>query len=256
MAATERAWRLLPDAPGTGAWHMALDDALLDSHRCGFSPPTLRFYSWDPPALSLGYAQARSDVDMAACRKAGVEVIRRPTGGRAVLHRGEFTYAVIASAGFPPSIAGTYRQITEVLAAAIARLGAAVGIAPGQASRAGTPSCFQSATTADLLATGRKLVGSAQTRREGAFLQHGSLMLTQGSAEIQALLARSAEGGAGGEATCLEAVLGRVPARAAIAQVIAEAAEAAWGITLTPAPLTDWERERALERMARYRLDG
>lgn len=230
---------------------MALDETLLESHRLGLTPPTLRFYSWDPPALSLGYAQPLKEVDLEACREAGIAVVRRSTGGRAVLHRGEFTYALIASEGFPPSVSGTYRKITEVLAQAIASLGVPADIAPGKLTRAGSPSCFQSATQADLVALGRKLVGSAQTRRDGAFLQHGSLMLTQRPGEIQALLT-SPSGEA--DATCLEAVLGRLPSREAIASAISRAVTAAWGVTLESGSLTTWEEDRARERQAAHRL--
>lgn len=230
---------------------MALDEALLDSHRLGLSPPTLRFYSWTPPALSLGYAQPLEDVNREACARAGIAITRRSTGGRAVLHRGEFTYALVASEGFPPSVLGTYRMITEVLADAIARLGADVGIAPGKLKQAGSPSCFQSSTPADLVALGRKLVGSAQTRREGAFLQHGSLMLTQRPDEILPLLSRATDAS---DATCLEAVMGEVPSREAIAAAIVEAASAAWGISLERGSLSDWEVARARERMPAFTL--
>ncbi len=246
-----RSWRLLPDAAGDAAWNMALDETLLESHRQGLTPPTLRFYSWTPPALSLGYAQPLSDVNLDACAAAGIAVVRRSTGGRAVLHRGEFTYAVIASEGFPASVAGTYRMITEVLATAIARLGAPTAIAPGKLSRAGSASCFQSATQADLVALGRKLVGSAQTRREGAFLQHGAVMLTQRPAEIQDLLTQPSTGD---DATCLADVLGMVPERDRIASAIAQAMAETWGITLEVGALTPWEAARARERAPFHRL--
>lgn len=251
MPLIERSWRLLPDAAGDAAWNMALDETLLEAHRLGISPPTLRFYSWEPSALSLGYAQPIADVNLDACRDAGIAVVRRSTGGRAVLHMGEFTYAVIASEGFPANVAGTYRMITEVLAQAIARLGVPADIAPGKLNRAGTASCFQSATQADLVALGRKLVGSAQTRREGAFLQHGSLMLTQRPTDIQAYLTRP---GAGGDATCLADVMEALPTRAAIAEAITQAMASAWGIRLVTGSLTDWEASRAQSRMASHRL--
>lgn len=230
---------------------MALDEALLESHRLGFTPPTLRFYSWTPPALSLGYAQPLDDVDLDACRREGLAVVRRPTGGRAVLHRGELTYSLVASEGFPASVSGTYQRITEVLARAFSRLGVDLTIEPGKLTRSTTASCFQSATRADLLALGRKLVGSAQTRRDGAFLQHGSVMLTQLPDEIGRVL----KGGGGSEgATCLEALLGRVPEREAIARAIAEAVTEAWGVMLVPGSLTPWEGARAAERQAALRL--
>jgi lipoate-protein ligase A len=252
MPLSERPWRLLPDAEGEAAWNMALDETLLESHRQGLTPPTLRFYSWTPPALSLGYAQPLADVNLPACREAGIAVVRRSTGGRAVLHQGEFTYAVIASEGFPPSVSGTYRMITEVLAQAIARLGVPADIAPGKLSRAGSASCFQSATQADLVALGRKLVGSAQTRREGAFLQHGSLMLTQRPDDIQPFLHRPASGG---DATCLADVMDVLPSREAIAQAIADAVASTWGVRLVVDDLTPWERDRANARMVSHRLD-
>ncbi|MNK62428.1 Octanoyltransferase LipM [compost metagenome] len=251
MPFPERPWRLLPDTVGDAAWNMALDEALLESHRLGLTPPTLRFYSWEPAALSLGYAQPLGDVNLDACQKAGIAVVRRSTGGRAVLHQGEFTYAVIASEGFPASVAGTYRMITEVLAQAIARLGVPADIAPGKLSRAGSASCFQSATQADLVALGRKLVGSAQTRRDGAFLQHGSLMLTQQPEEIRAYLHRPTEGG---DATCLSNVVETMPSREAIAQGIVEAAASTWGIRLEVGMLTPWECERAQERLGAHHL--
>jgi lipoate-protein ligase A len=251
MPSQAKPWRLLPDAAGESAWNMALDETLLESHRLGLTPPTLRFYSWTPPALSLGYAQPLADVNVEACEKAGIAVVRRSTGGRAVLHRGELTYALIASEGFPASVAGTYRMITEVLAEAIAHLGAPADIAPGKLSRAGSASCFQSATQADLVALGRKLVGSAQTRREGAFLQHGSLMLTQRPEEIQALLHRAVPGG---DATCLEEVMGTVPPRETIVQAITQAVTRTWGVRLDVGELTPWEAERATERAASHRL--
>lgn len=245
------AWRLLSDAPGDPAWNMALDEALLESHRLGFTPPTLRFYSWTPSALSLGYAQPLEDADLDACRREGLAVVRRPTGGRAVLHRGELTYSLVASEGFPASVSGTYQRITEVLARALSRLGLDLTIEPGKLTRSTTASCFQSATRADLLALGRKLVGSAQTRREGAFLQHGSVMLTQRPDEI----GRVIRGASTSDAfTCLEALLKKVPERGAIAQSIAEAVTEAWGVPLQPGPLTPWEVARATERQGALRL--
>lgn len=251
MPRATNAWRLLPDAEGDPAWNMALDEAILESHRLGLTPPTLRFYSWQPAALSLGYAQPLEDVNLSACERAGLAVVRRSTGGRAVLHQGEFTYAIVASEGFPPSVAGTYRKITEVLARALTTLGVPAAIAPGKLTRAGSASCFQAATQADLVALGRKLVGSAQTRREGAFLQHGSLMVTQRPDAIAPFLCR---GLPGAEATCLEHLLGAVPSREAIADAIVAAMTTAWNVTLEPAPLTPWELARASERAALHRL--
>src|SRR6266446_9184337 len=93
-ASTSDGWRLLVDAPAGGAWNMAVDEVLLDGVAAGSTPPTLRFYEWAPPCLSLGYFQAFEVVDVAGCRSLGVDVVRRPTGGRAILHDRELTYSV------------------------------------------------------------------------------------------------------------------------------------------------------------------
>ncbi len=179
--------RLLVDPPANGAWNMALDEALLDTLCKGEGRPTLRFYGWDPPALSLGYAQPSDSVDFAACRVRGVDVVRRPTGGRIVLHVQELTYAVILPAGHE-SIAQSYCRISKALAQAIAGLGIQADLAPGAAHAAGLADCFAISTAADLVAGGRKLVGSAQVRRHGCFLQHGAIKLAPAAIALADLL--------------------------------------------------------------------
>ena len=96
------AWRLLLDPPAAGAWNMAVDEVLLNGTAAGISRPTLRFYQWMPPCLSLGYFQDFSVVNLDGCRALGVEVVRRPTGGRAILHDRELTYSV----ALPASVLG------------------------------------------------------------------------------------------------------------------------------------------------------
>src|SRR3981189_824115 len=89
---SDATWRLLLDPPAGGAWNMAVDEVLLDGVAAGEAPPTLRFYQWTPPCLSLGYFQAIDVVDFEGCRAHGVEVVRRPSGGRTILHDRELTY--------------------------------------------------------------------------------------------------------------------------------------------------------------------
>src|SRR5690349_2496197 len=99
---SEAGWRLLNDPPASGAWNMAVDEALLEGVASGRSPATLRFYSWRPACLSLGYFQPFGIVDVSGCRARGVDVVRRPTGGRAILHDRELTYSLT----LPASVLG------------------------------------------------------------------------------------------------------------------------------------------------------
>jgi len=172
-------WRLLLDAPASGPWNMAVDEALLRSAQRG-APPTLRFYSWDGLWLSLGFAQALSPARRAACREAGVGIVRRATGGRAVLHGGDLTYSVTAPASaLPAGLQATYARIGEALRAGLAALGVAVERAgPSRAAAEQRAfDCFQAPAAEEICAGGRKLAGSAQRRAGGAVLQHGSLRL-------------------------------------------------------------------------------
>jgi lipoyl(octanoyl) transferase len=155
---------------------MAADDALLAEVAAG-APPALRLYRWSPPALSLGRFQPDDDVDPTACARLGVEVVRRPTGGRGLLHGADLTYAVALPR--PPGAAGgvdaVYCLLAGALIAGLARLGvdAAVARHDGPAG----PVCFAGQQGADLRVGERKLCGSAQVRRRGAVLQHGSILL-------------------------------------------------------------------------------
>ena len=158
---------------------MAIDAWLLDRHQRGLHPPTLRFYTWNPPAISLGYHQRQWPDQWQQLHWQGipVDLVRRPTGGRAVLHQGDLTYAVITS-GYGGNRLQAYQAICEFLIQGWRSLG--VDLHYGQAGRGyiHNPNCFGTATGADLvLADGSKLIGSAQLRRGTALLQHGSMPL-------------------------------------------------------------------------------
>jgi len=184
-------WRLLLDDPGAGPWNMAVDEALLRSAQRG-GAPTLRFYGWNGAWLSLGFAQSLDAARQAACRAAGVGIVRRATGGRAVLHGEDLTYAVAApAAALPAGLHATYALIGEALREGLAALGiAAEASASGQAAPGpGGFDCFQSPAAHEICAGGRKLAGSAQRRAGGGVLQHGSLRLRP-----DALAARAAAG--------------------------------------------------------------
>ena len=182
----QQPWRFVDTGAHDAASNMALDEALLVMHEAGTVPPTLRVYGWCQPALSLGYAQnVQQEVDLAACHAQGVAVIRRPTGGRAVLHDQEVTYSVvmpIALADGPHTITEHYRRIGMALAAALQSLGLPVHLARPRIRAVPTrtpasPACFAALSRYELSSAGKKMVGSAQKRAQRALLQHGSIPL-------------------------------------------------------------------------------
>ena len=176
-------WRLIiDDQPRSGAANMAMDQALAESAAAGEAPPTLRFYRWQPPAVSLGRHQPITDINAEVVEQLGYEIVRRPTGGRAILHTDELTYAVTAAVD-EPRVAGSlmdaYLRLSNALLKGLQRVGLAADKAAGDV-RAGpnvSAACFEVPSAYEITAHGRKLIGSAQSRRAGYVLQHGSLPL-------------------------------------------------------------------------------
>lgn len=183
MPETNR-WRIVRTPPRRGAWNMAVDEAILEAVGQKKVLPTLRLYTWDPPCLSLGFAQTIQDVDRQKLAQYGWELVRRPTGGRAILHTGELTYSVIAPGDEPVmagSVIASYARIARALLRALERLGL-----PARADQEyevpenlqkGGPVCFEVPSNYEITANGKKLIGSAQARRKEGVLQHGSLPL-------------------------------------------------------------------------------
>lgn len=176
-------WRYIPLLEASGHTQMAIDQWLLEKHSQGLHPPTLRFYTWSPVAISLGYHQRRYPTRWHEITWQGqpLDMVRRPTGGRAVLHQGDLTYMVVCS-GFSGTLSQVYQQICEFLIRGWRSLG--VELHYGQASRSyfEQPNCFATSTNADLVDQyNNKLIGSAQFRRENAILQHGSILLNPDS---------------------------------------------------------------------------
>jgi lipoate-protein ligase A len=178
-------WRLIQSGFQTGAMNMSLDEVLLSAVARGASPPVLRFYRWRPATVTLGYAQSVArDIDLEICHQAGLDVIRRSTGGRAVLHDNEVTYAVIAPSVcglFGNSVLDSYRVISEVLQKALRQLGLPAELVAGRPrdgqQHATKAVCFSAPSQYELVIEGRKVAGSAQKRHGQAFLQHGSIPL-------------------------------------------------------------------------------
>lgn len=185
--------RLLVDGPAPGAWNMAVDQALMEAARRGVV--TLRFYLWEPPCLSLGRNQpGRGAYDEGAAAARGVEIVRRPTGGRAVYHHRELTYAVTAPAELWGSLRCACARIHRAVGRGLARarvpvaLAAGMGRAPSRRPPAPLPrACFREPAPGEVTLLGRKLVGSAQWRHAGALLQHGSILLVDEQRTADAL---------------------------------------------------------------------
>ncbi|BBD58388.1 biotin/lipoate A/B protein ligase [Nostoc sp. HK-01] len=181
----KQVWRLIPFLEASGNVQMAIDKWLLEQHHSRKHPPTLRFYTWSPAAISLGYHQKQYPQAWENLTWQGkkLDVVRRPTGGRAVLHQGDLTYAVITS-GLAGNRLQAYTKICEFLIRGWRSLG--VELTYGTAGRGyiHNPNCFGTATGADLiLPNGAKLIGSAQLKRGDVILQHGSIRL-QPDAEL------------------------------------------------------------------------
>jgi lipoate-protein ligase A len=216
---------------------MAVDEALLRSRLAG-GPPTVRFYGWREPTVSLGYGQAlEGAVDEAACRRRGVALVRRPTGGSALLHQppaAEVTYSVVARAEDVPGggdVLETYRVLAAGLAAGLARLGLRVEVAPLTRGRGTVPPAFCFARTGayEIAVGGRKLVGSAQRRQGGAFLQHGAVLLDADPEWLEAIFP-----GAAGSVTSLAAALGRRVGPDAVVPALAAGLAGALGVARAP----------------------
>lgn len=260
-------WRLLITAPDRGAWNMAVDEAILEAAGKRSSPPTLRLYAWNPPCLSLGYAQPFADVDRARLIDRGWDVVRRATGGRAILHTDELTYSIAAPLDDPlvqGSLLESYNRIAQALVSASRSLGLPVEIkdvVPGVHTPSSGPVCFEVPSAYEITVDGKKLIGSAQARRKEGVLQHGSLPLhgdltriTQAlvfehdqAREIasQRLLAR---------ATTAETILKRIVSWDDAAGAFMQAFASELGLVLKQGELTDEESTRASE-LAREKYD-
>ncbi|AFZ23257.1 lipoate-protein ligase A [Cylindrospermum stagnale PCC 7417] len=173
-------WRLIPLLDAPGEVQMAIDRWLFSQHQLGQHPPTLRFYTWSPPAISLGYHQREYPEfwQNLSWQSQKLDVVRRPTGGRAVLHQGDLTYAVVTS-GMRGSRLQIYQEICEFLIQGWRSLGVELDYGTSGRGYIHNPNCFGTATGADLVLLDQtKLIGSAQLRRGEAVLQHGSIRLS------------------------------------------------------------------------------
>jgi lipoyl(octanoyl) transferase len=263
-------WRLIQTPPAPGAWNMAIDEAILEAAGRGEVLPTLRLYAWNPPCLSLGVAQPAADVAWEAIRANGWEVVRRPTGGRAILHTDELTYSV-ASPQDEPRLSGSvlesYRVLSQALLDALHLLNIPAQALekpdgrPDRSSRpagpggaAQNPVCFEEPSNYEITVDGKKLVGSAQARRKEGVLQHGSLPLSGDLTRILQALhfpdeAKRAEAAPRllARAMTAEQALGYPLDWDQAAQAFTHAFQQALNIQLLPGELTSGELQRAQE---------
>jgi lipoate-protein ligase A len=248
--------------PARGAWNMAVDEAILENAGRGESLPTLRLYAWDPACLSLGHAQPFADVDMARLKERGWDVVRRATGGRAILHTDELTYSVTGRAEEALLVGGvleSYNRIAQALLLALKNLGLPVEMKQivGQVSNLTdtvNPICFEVPSTYEITVAGKKLIGSAQARKKEGVLQHGSLPLTGDLTRIcQALVfehesaRREAALRLSARATTVEVALGRAVTWDMAAAAFTHAFETQLGLCFERGELSESESSRAEE---------
>ncbi|MBR9699898.1 lipoate--protein ligase family protein [Candidatus Woesearchaeota archaeon] len=165
--------RLINSSPNTPSMNMAIDEVLLDSEL-----PVLRFYQWIPPGLSIGYDQSAINIDKEFCLEKGIQIVRRPTGGNAVLHDKELTYSFIISQDrMPKSVIESYKEISKGIVKAFEILGLQPELNDEVHKVEKSPVCFHDPSWYEILVNGKKIVGSAQKRTKGKVLQHGAVLI-------------------------------------------------------------------------------
>jgi lipoate-protein ligase A len=257
-------WRLIVDAERAGAANMARDVAVLDAVSEGRSPATLRLYGWAPPCLTLGRHQGVDAADLDFCRAEGIDVVRRPTGGRALLHHLELTYAVVAPLGsgpLPRGLQDAYRTTCGALVGAMRRLGVAAELTGGEVNlelpgpRTTVP-CFEAPAGGEVVVAGRKLVGSAMRAHGGAILQHGAVVLDWDGRLQAGAMGLADDSRLRPHVTTLAAELGRAVARAEVEAAVTAAFADELLVSLEPSRLTADEERRARELAPSFRIDG
>lgn len=231
-------WRLIPCIEASGIIQMAIDNWLFVQHEKGKHPSTLRFYTWSSPTISLGSLQKKWPLSWCdlTWEKRSIELVRRPTGGRAVLHQGDLSYGIIVSINNRKT-SDIYQQICQFLIEGWSSLGIQLDYGRAKRGYIHNPSCFNTATVADLITSdGSKLIGSAQRRGKQSILQHGSMILSTNQTLFKTIFNQAAPWGLGlleqlPENYCLKTII----------DVLIDTAKQCFNIDLTPQPLSSKE---------------
>ena len=252
-------WRLVVEPPADGAWNMAVDRAIQLAREADRVPPTLRLYRWRTPTVTLGAFQQVVAVDGDACREWGVDVVRRHTGGRGVLHDDEVTYAVIAGVGdgVPRGVVASYRYLCAGLVEAFSEIGIAAEITQRDRGASTSGACYLQTTRADLSAGALKLSGSAQVWSGSTVLQHGSFTRTRDvdrEAAVFGLSAHERETLASRTAT-IAPLVGADVTLNSIAEAVAAGMARGLKVRLEPGTLTAEELEAAERGADALRVD-
>lgn len=254
-------WRLLiADGPAEGAWNMALDRAIQLAREAGEVRPTLRLYTWLRPTVTLGRFQDVAGIDLEACASEGVDVVRRFTGGRGVLHDDELTYSIVAGIddGVPRGTAASYRMLCGGLVEAYRALGVEAALTPRPRGDGSSAACYLHATAADLSLGAQKLSGSAQVWHGATVLQHGSFTVSRdvlrearvfrlGTADTQRLA---------DETTTIADSLDRRPTLDTLIRSVVAGIERGLGVSLEPGELSAYEDAAARGVLAQTNADG
>jgi len=242
-------WRLLVHGQVDGALNMALDRAIQVCREQGSTPPTLRLYRWARPTVSLGRFQSLETIDTRYCQRGGIDVVRRFTGGRGVLHDDEVTYSAVCGLddGVPRGVAASYRHLCTALVHAYRVLGVDAELTERDRGHAETGACYLQTTRADLSAADAKLSGSAQVWHGSTVLQHGSFMMSRDvdreakvfrlDTEHRALLAHST--------VTLDDLDNRPADWAEVVSAVVDGFERALGVVLVPGELHALEASTA-----------
>ncbi|RYL95697.1 lipoate--protein ligase family protein [Sporolactobacillus sp. THM7-4] len=261
-------WLFLDSGQQSPAYNMALDEYLLEYREHGEPRPILRFYGWDPPGLSIGYFQkTKGRIDMDGVRRHGFRLVRRPTGGLAVLHDDELTYSVIlpeSYPGIPGSVVGAYRVLSAGLLEGFRALNLKADLAIPEQNREASHSavCFEEASWYELVVEGRKAAGSAQTRQKGMILQHGSIPLSVNLDKLfdcfvykNEQVKERAKRAFVDKAVSLEMLSGKRPPLSEVKRAFYRGFERGLGITLEQGELTAKEEQKVRE-LARTKYES
>lgn len=264
MTVDSTQWRLIIDGDLPGARNMARDVALLEAVSEGGSPPTLRLYGWDPPCLTLGRHQGVEAADLAFCSAHGIDVVRRPTGGRVLLHHLELTYAVVTPIGtgpLPRGLQEAYQTICNALVRAMQALGVEAELTGGDVNlqlpgpRSTVP-CFEAPAGGEVVVGGRKLIGSAMRAHGPAILQHGAILIDWDSRLQAGSMGLVDDASLRPHVTTLRDQLVQVPPRADLEGTLVDAFSEELVVTMEPGQPSEIEGTRENDLIGSFVVNG